>query len=59
MNAKEMVNQFEVRLRAQARQEKGRGRPPQSRVGQMTMLEVQAIKGTQQKKQRGRPQKQV
>jgi hypothetical protein len=58
-NAKEMVNKFEARLRAQGRQEKGRGRPPQSKVGQRTMLEGQAIKGTQQKKQRGRPRKQV
>ena len=32
-NAKEMVNKFEARLRAQARQEKGRVRPPQSKVG--------------------------
>jgi hypothetical protein len=58
-NAKEMANKFETRLRAQARQEKGRGRPPQSKVGQMTMLEAPAIKGTQPKKQRGRPRKQV
>jgi hypothetical protein len=46
-NAKEMVNKFEARLRAQARQEKGRGRLLQSMVGQRTMLEAQAIKGTQ------------
>jgi hypothetical protein len=58
-NAKEMVDKFGARLRAQARQEKGTRRPPQSKVGQRTMLEAQATKGTQQKKRRGRPGKQV
>jgi len=50
-NAKEMVNKFEARLRAQARQEHGRGRLPQSK---RTILEAQAVKGMQQKKRRGR-----
>jgi hypothetical protein len=35
-NAKEMVNKFEARLRAQVRQEKGRGRPLQSKAGKQT-----------------------
>jgi hypothetical protein len=57
-NAKEMVNKFETWLQAHTRQ-KGRGRLPQLKVGQRTMLEAQAIKETQQKKQQGRPRKQV
>jgi hypothetical protein len=56
-NAKDLVNKFEARLQARPRLGNRRERPPQSKVGQRTMLEAQAMKGMKQNKQRGRPRK--
>jgi hypothetical protein len=57
-NAKELVNKFEARLQAQARQENGRGRPSLLKAGQRAILKAHATVGTQQKR-RGRPRKET
>jgi hypothetical protein len=41
-NAKEMVNKFEARLQAQARQVNVRGKPLQSKAGQHTKVTTRA-----------------
>jgi hypothetical protein len=55
--AKGLVEKFEARLRAQARQGNKRQRPPQSMACLRTAVAAHGIGRTQQKKRRSRPRK--
>ena len=56
--AKALVDKFEARLRAQARQG-DRRRRPQSKAGQQTVVGAHATGRMQQKKRRSRPWKET
>jgi hypothetical protein len=53
--AKGLVEKFEARLRAQARQRNEREKPPQSMVRPRTVVAAHTIGRTQQEKRRSRP----
>ena len=59
--AKVLVDKFEARLRAQCRQRGGKrqGRLPPPKAGKQAIVVARATGETQQKKERGRPRKQV